>query len=135
MKLILSIIVSFLFYTIYDIMVWQRIFESNELWHFGEQYHSGWYVMLFGFIVLGAMLLNAWRDKVFYVISMIVLAFSGVEDILYYWLDGRTIPERLPWLDNSFVLFSTVTNINLVISSAFYIIGLIALHRVLKCTL
>jgi len=51
-------------------------------------------------------------------LSLAVLAFSGFEDILYFWLDGRALPENLFWLNNNPLIFlKPVTSTRLVISA------------------
>jgi hypothetical protein len=42
---------------------------------------------------------GAWKDIVYFLISLFVGAFSGLEDVLYYLLDGKPMPDALPWLD------------------------------------
>lgn len=128
-RIILAVFVTLLFYVAIDILIWQRIFESNELWDFADAYHLGWSIALIGFVILGMLLL--WPrlfGGIVYAASVIILAHSGLEDILYYWLDGRIIPDRLPWLDQSpLILFSPVTRENLIVSALiwFCIIGCI----------
>ncbi len=114
-----AVIIALLTYTVVDIMIWQRIFEKNELYIYSALYHPGWTVMLVGEMVLGALLLLPhWRAILFYLAALYSLATCGAEDVLYYWLDGRVIPYRLPWLDPApLVLFKPVTALNLVASA------------------
>ena len=54
------------------------------------------------------------------------MAFGGVEDILYYWLDGKSIPAIMPWLDRSRLIFvrpvaGDVTRAELLASAAFWL--------------
>jgi hypothetical protein len=45
-----------------------------------------------------------------------ILAFSGFEDVLYYWLDGRGLPSVLPWLSINPMILKPVTSLNLILS-------------------
>lgn len=118
----IAVVVALLTYTIVDIMIWQRIFEKNELYIYSALYHPGWTVMLVGDMVLGALLLLPnWRAVVYYLAALYTLASCGMEDVLYYWLDRRIIPDRLPWLDPApFVLFKPVTAPRLLMSAAIW---------------
>lgn len=129
MKTILSLVIALIFYTLTDIYIWQRIFETDQLWQYAGVYHRGWYFSLYGMIALGVLLLDGWRNKIFYGVSLYLLAFNGTNDILYYWLDGRVLPERLEWLDNHFlILFSPVTDTSLLFSSIIWFMLLVLFH-------
>lgn len=97
-----------------DISLWQRIFESDickAFWDVGEsckyvgrlpgQYHYGLYFIDFGLAVVG--MLGLWFGGKFlsgivYSYSFIHMIQSGASDILYYWLDGNSVPENMDWL-------------------------------------
>jgi hypothetical protein len=130
----LAVLTALLSYTMVDIMIWQRIFESHNLNKFAYLYHPGWIAMLGGEIVLGALLLIPnWRAVLFYVVALISMALCGMEDILYYWLDGRAIPYYLPWLDrNPWILFKPVTSSNLLLSVSIWV-GVCAFFFILAC--
>ena len=119
----LAVLVALLSYTLVDIMIWQRIFESNRLINFAYLYHPGWYVMLGGEIVLGAvLLLPNWRATLFYVGALASLAMCGLEDVLYYWLDRRPIPYYLPWLEvNPWIFPKPVTSHSLLLSVSIWV--------------
>ena len=103
---ILAAVLALLFYTIADILVWQRIFESNDMVHFAATYHTGWFVSLAGYAVMGVVLMwGAWKDCIFFLISLFVGAFSGLEDVLYYVLDRKPMPESLPWLGKNPMIY------------------------------
>lgn len=130
----LAVVTALVFYALADIMLWQRIFESHKLDYYAYLYHPGWYVMLVGEIVLGALLLIPnWRAMLFYVSALTLLAMSGLEDVLYYWLDGRSIPFWLPWLNvNPVIVFKPVTSTNLLLSVALWV-GVCLICFVLLC--
>ncbi len=130
----LAVIVALLSYTIVDIMIWQRIFETHALSKFAYLYHPGWYVMLGGELILGALLLLPnWRAALFYVSTLTLLALCGVEDVLYYWLDRRPIPDYLPWLERNFLIFLKPVTANHLLISASVWVGLCAVAFVFWC--
>ena len=103
-----------------DVLTWQRIFESSGMYEFDARYQAGHEVVLWGFIVLGALLLVragiAWSAG--YAFAVYTLAYGGLADGLYYWLDGRSLPATLPWLDagHPLLLVHPVTASSLVVS-------------------
>lgn len=100
--------IALLFYTWVDILIWQRVFEANKLWEYADSYHFSWLVILMGFYVVGIIaLLPNIRDCVLYMASLFLGAHSGLEDILYYVMDGRTMPDKLPWLGGDPLIFHT----------------------------
>lgn len=124
-RVIVSVVISLITYALVDILIWQRIFEENELWDIGiGTYHLGWQAVLIGLMVLGAfLLLPNIVHAASYAASLFILAHSGLEDILYYVLDGRVIPERLPWLDQApLIFYKPVTNISLCLSALTWIV-------------
>ncbi len=129
----IAVVVALLTYTIVDIMIWQRIFEKNELYIYSALYHPGWTVMLVGEMVLGALLLLPnWRAILFYLTALYTLATCGAEDVLYYWLDRRLIPDHLPWLDPApLVLFKPVTAPRLLMSAALWALFWFAVYLAL----
>lgn len=128
MKPMIALFIALLFYVRADILIWQRIFETNELWWYDWIYHKGWFTMLYGFIVLGVFFLNTWRERCFYGVSLYLCAFNGTVDVLYYWLDGRSLPQRLEWLDtHRFILFSPVTDVSLLLNCFLWLLFLVLL--------
>lgn len=98
-RVIFTTLVALLFYTGTDILIWQRIFEANNLVKYADVYHTGWFVTLAGYAVLGLLLMwGAWKDCLYFLVSLFIGAFSGLEDVLYYLLDRKPLPESLPWL-------------------------------------
>jgi hypothetical protein len=88
------------FYTFADILIWQRIFETNQMVQYADVYHTGWFVSLAGYAILGLVLMwGDWKDCIYFLISLFVGAFSGLEDVLYYILDGKPCPTCCPgWI-------------------------------------
>jgi hypothetical protein len=124
-RVVVALGVGLLFYALSDILLWQRIFESNghEFYRFDAQYQTGRQAVLLGMIAIGIVLLwdaGAWA--LWYAAAFYTLAFSGLEDLLYYWLDGRAVPAVLPWLNaNPLILFHPVTNSTLLLSVALWL--------------
>ena len=124
---------SLCFYTLTDIHIWQRIFETDQLWQYAGVYHRGWYFSLYGMIALGVLLLNGYQNKIFYGVSLYLLAFNGTNDVLYYWLDGRPLPGRLEWLDfHKLILFKPVTDVSLLLSCLVWLSFLIVFYLLLR---
>ncbi|MBI4790700.1 MAG: hypothetical protein HY782_27030 [Chloroflexi bacterium] len=123
-----AVIFGLFSYAVVDIMLWQRIFETYRLHDFAPLYHPGWILMLVSELVLGAMLLAPnWRATVFYVVTLFFLAMSGLEDVMYYWLDGRPIPYWLPWLDrNPWIFLRPVTATNLLLTVSIWLAVFVA---------
>ena len=122
MKTFLALAVALCFYALTDIHIWQRIFETDQLWQYAGVYHKGWFFSLYGLIALGVLLLNGFGNKLFYGCTLYLLAFNGTNDVLYYWLDNRELPARLEWLDgHSLIFFKPVTDISLLASCALWL--------------
>jgi hypothetical protein len=99
---------ALVFYSLTDILVWQRIFETNQLVEYADEYHLGWSVSLAGYAAVGVVILaDHWKDCIFYLATLFVGAFSGLEDVLYYLLDGRPVPTALPWLEANPLIFDS----------------------------
>lgn len=123
-KVAAALVAGLVFYALSDIMLWQRIFEAHDMFQFDAQYQSGHVTTMVALIATGMILL--WDTKlwsVWYGLASYTLTFSGLEDILYYWLDGKAIPTSLPWLDygSPLVLFRPVTAGGLVASAMVWI--------------
>jgi hypothetical protein len=119
------------FYTFADILIWQRIFETNQMVQFADVYHTGWFVSLAGYAILGLVLMwGDWKDCVYFLISLFVGAFSGLEDILYYLLDGKPMPAMLPWLEGNPMIFH-VSRAGVIGSVSLWLGGLVILYLVL----
>ena len=128
---ILAAVLALLFYTFADILIWQRIFETNQMVQYADIYHTGWFVSLAGYAILGVVLMwDAWRDVVYFLISLFVGAFSGLEDVLYYILDRKPMPDTLPWLEGNPMILH-VSRLGVIGSVIFWLIALIVLYLVL----
>ena len=127
---ILTALVALLFYTVTDILIWQRIFEANQMVEYADMYHTGWFVTLAGYALLGTILMwGAW-NCLFFLITLFIGAFSGLEDVLYYVLDGKPMPEALPWLSGNPLIYGE-SRAALIGSVLFWIAALFLLYFVL----
>ena len=128
---VLAAALALLFYTFADILIWQRIFETNQMVQYADIYHTGWFVSLAGYAILGVVLMwDAWRDVVYFLISLFVGAFSGLEDVLYYILDRKPMPDTLPWLEGNPMILH-VSRLGVIGSVIFWLIALVLLYLVL----
>ena len=128
---VLATIIALLFYTATDIFIWQRIFEHNQMVEYANTYHTGWFISLAGYAAMGVLLMwGNLKDCLYFLLSLFVSAFSGLEDLLYYILDGKPIPDALPWLDNNPMIHHS-TRVGLVSSVAFWLILLVVLYFML----
>ena len=130
-KSIFTAFIALFFYTLTDIIIWQRIFEANNMVEYASAYHSGWFISLAGYATIGVILMwGAWKDCIYFLLSLFVVAFSGMEDILYYLLDGKPIPESLPWLANNPMIYHS-SRTGLISSVIFWLVALAILYFVL----
>ena len=115
------------FYALSDILLWQRIFEAHKLSAFDSEYQTGHVAILVGLIGVGAVLLvDSGLWALWFGGALYTMAFGGAADVLYYWFDGRPIPDVLPWLDRSRLIFirpsgGDVTNADVLASAAFWL--------------
>lgn len=125
---ILAPLTALLFYAVTDILVWQRIFETNQMIQYAGVYHTGWFVSLAGYATIGIVLMwGDWRDILYFLTSLFVGAFSGLEDILYYLLDGKPMPYSLPWLDANPMILHVSRN-GVIFSAALWLSALAVLY-------
>ncbi len=132
LRALIAAVVGLLFYSVTDILVWQRIFEANQMVGYANSYHVGWLVSLLGYAAIGVIVMSdRWRDCLYFLTALFIGAFSGLEDILYYVLDGKPIPASLPWLDANPLIYQS-TRLGLISSVLFWIAALgilyVALH-------
>lgn len=127
-RTVIATIIALTAYTVTDILIWQRIFETNNMTHYADLYHTGWLVTLFGYAVMGTILLwGSWKDCFYFVTSLFIAAFSGLEDVLYYTLDLKPMPHSLPWLDNNPMIFTTSRE-GVIVSVIFWVSALALLY-------
>jgi hypothetical protein len=128
---ILAAALALIFYTFADILIWQRIFETNQMVQYASIYHTGWFVSLAGYAIIGIVFLwESWKDCVYYLTSLFVGAFCGLEDVLYYLLDGKSMPDTLPWLDANPMIYH-VSRTGVIWSVVFWMLALVILYVVL----
>jgi hypothetical protein len=128
---VLAAALALTFYTFADILIWQRIFETNQMVQYASIYHTGWFVSLAGYAILGVVLMwGTWRDILYFLISLFVGAFSGLEDVLYYVLDGKPMPDTLPWLEGNPMILH-VSRAGVIGSVLFWLLALVLLYLVL----
>ncbi|HEX9384806.1 MAG TPA: hypothetical protein VF918_00675 [Anaerolineales bacterium] len=128
---ILAAALALIFYTFADILIWQRIFETNQMVQYASIYHTGWFVSLAGYAIIGVVFLwESWKDCVYYLTSLFVGAFCGLEDVLYYLLDGKPMPASLPWLEGNPMIYH-VSRAGVVSSVVFWLVALVILYVVL----
>lgn len=125
---VLIALIALLFYTVTDILIWQRAFEANDLTHLASTYHIGWLVSLGGYATIGLLLMwGDWKDCFYYLTALLISAFSGLEDVLYYTLDGKPMPNELPWLDPNPMIFEA-TRSGVLTSVVFWMVMLACLY-------
>ncbi|HLF73919.1 MAG TPA: hypothetical protein VI524_06215 [Anaerolineales bacterium] len=128
---VIAAALALLSYTLADILIWQRIFESNQMIQYADVYHTGWFVSLAGYAILGIILMwGEWKDCLYFLTSLFVGAFSGLEDVLYYVLDGKPMPEMLPWLEANPMIYH-VSREGVIGSVAFWMMALAVLYILL----
>jgi|SRR5687767_1136049 len=121
-------LIALLFYTATDILIWQRVFEANNLTHYAHTYHIGWLVSLAGYATIGLLLMwGDWKDCLYYLTALSIGAFSGLEDVLYYALDGKSMPNELPWLDPNPLIYQA-TRSGVLGSVLFWMVALALLY-------
>jgi hypothetical protein len=128
---LLAALIALTFYTVTDILVWQRVFEANQLVSYADTYHVGWFVSLAGYAAIGVVIMaDHWKDCIFFLVALFLGAFSGLEDVLYYLLDRRPMPAALPWLESNPLILAT-SRLGVISSVAFWLIVLGALYAAL----
>lgn len=116
------------FYTITDILVWQRIFEANRLNEYADTYHAGWFLSLAGYATVGVVVMSdRWKDCLLFLAALVVGAYSGLEDVLYYVLDRKPMPASLPWLSGNPMIHG-ISRMDVISSVAFWLVVLVILY-------
>lgn len=128
---IFAALLALLFYTVTDVLIWQRIFAANSLTQYATTYHSGWFVTLLGYGLLGIFLMwGSLKDILYFLASLFIGASSGLEDVLYYVLAGKPLPDYLPWLDANPMIFH-VSRAGVLSSVFFWMAVLVILYIIL----
>jgi len=76
------------------------------------------------------LLWGSWKDCFYFVIALLIGAFSGLEDILYYVLDRKPMPANLPWLSGNPLIYGN-SRLEVIGSVLFWLAILITLYLVL----
>ena len=128
---VIAAAIALLFYALTDILIWQRIFEANEMVKYADIYHAGWFASLAGYALMGtALLWGSWKDCLYFIAALFVGAFSGLEDMLYYILDRKMIPATLPWLSGNPMIFGG-SRLEVIGSALFWLTILVIFYVVL----
>ena len=129
---VIAAAMALLFYTIADILIWQRI--SSRLTKWFNMLPSIILAGLFlwqAYAIMGVILMwDAWKDCLYFLTSLFVGAFSGLEDILYYLLDGKPMPHTLPWLEGNPMIYH-VSRVGVIGSVSFWMMALAILYILL----
>lgn len=83
-------------------------------------YNAVWYLALFGFVVILGV---AYRSMAL-PLGVLLWSSNGGEDTLYYWLQLRAVPSRLPWLDGHMLVWQPPTDVSVI---AGFVAGLVVL--------
>ena len=125
---IIAALIAIFFYTITDILVWQRVFETHKLVEYADTYHTGWFVSLAGYATIGIILMwDVWKECLYFLLALFIGAFSGLEDVLYYVLDKKPMPESLPWLSNNPMIHASSRS-GVIWSVLFWMLALVILY-------
>ena len=91
----LSAILIFYAITIADIIIVEEIFRPTGVWEYIGYYHFAMFQILAPIIMIAGFILTLdWRFPAY----LFILLIFGLEDTFYYLLQGKEIPEQLPWL-------------------------------------
>ena len=90
---VVATLIALLFYTLTDILVWQRIFEAHNMVEFAGTYHAGWFVSLAGYASMGVLLMwGRWKDCLYFVISLVSALGVLLASMVLF-----DLPVRGPW--------------------------------------
>ena len=132
LRALIAAVTGLLFYSVTDILVWQRIFEANQMVGYANSYHVGWLVSLVGYAAIGVIVMSdRWKDCLYFLTALFIGAFCGLEDLLYYVLDGKPVPASLPWLDGNPLIYQS-TRLGLISSVLFWLAALAILYVALR---
>lgn len=134
MRIWVCVLAGLILFAWQDVLLWGRIFERDQLWQYIGIYHRGWFVMLWSLAIVGVLWTwPDWRRGLLQTAMLITLAYSGLEDLLYYVLQLRPVPELLPWLDQHPLIFwAPVTRENLTANVLLWLVGWAGVTRALR---
>ena len=91
----ISALVILLGITIADILIVEMVFRPTGIWGYIRYYHVAVFQVLVPAIVIAGFLMTRdWHFSLY----LLILLLLGVEDTLYYLLQGKVPPEKLPWI-------------------------------------
>jgi len=67
------------------------------------------------------------KECLYFLLALFVGAFSGLEDVLYYVLDKKPMPESLPWLRNNPMIYAS-SRTGVISSVLFWLVALVILY-------
>lgn len=111
------------------LVVWTEMdISAKPLYAERAAYNEVWYLALFGLLlVLGI----AYRT-VALPFGVWLLSAIGGEDALYFYLQLRPVPARLPWLDGHALVWQPPTNVSItagLVAGFVALVGLVLLER------
>lgn len=83
-------------------------------------YNAVWYLALLGFVLI----LGVAYRSIALPLGVLLWSSNGGEDTLYYWLQLRAVPTRLPWLDGHGLIWQPPTDVSVI---AGFVVGLAVL--------
>lgn len=83
-------------------------------------YNAMWYLALLGFVLI----LGVAYRSIALPLGVLLWSSNGGEDALYYWLQLRAVPSRLPWLDGHVLIWQPPTDVSVI---AGFVVGLVVL--------
>lgn len=113
---------AILLWSIQDAIFWRTWFDGRS-WNSSAELYQFWHqAFLVGLIVTGLLYFRG-AMALWFAGATWTIANSGFPDLLYYWLDLKSVPTTLPWLDQThpLVLFHPATASNVMQSSADWI--------------
>jgi hypothetical protein len=70
---------------------------------------------------------GSWKDCAYYLTALFIGAFSGLEDVLYYILDRKPMPDSLPWLEGNPLIYH-VSRTGVLFSVFFWLMTLMVIY-------
>lgn len=73
-------------------------------------YNATWYLALLGFVLI----LGVAYRSIALPLGVLLWSSTGGEDTLYYWLQLRAVPSRLPWLAGHVFIAQPPTDVSVI---------------------